>query len=743
MGSARLATIAKVFSPAERGRAIAGVVVTILIGYVIVESWAGNPITWNSLLFFVIVGVTLGSIYAVAATGLVVTYTTSGIFNFAQGAIGMVMAFVYWEFKVELGIQTLLAFLLTVFVAAPLFGLIIERVLMRPLAEAPLVAQLVTTIGLMLALIGLAATIWNPNTSRSIGTFFGTDGFHIGETFMPWYRVITIVGGVLIAIFLKFLLTRTRLGISMRSVVDNRDLAALNGARVGRASMTAWMLGSSMAAVAGIFLAQELSTLDVQTLTLLIVDAFAAAIIGRLKSFPWTYVGGIIIGLALSFQQNFLNWGGRWTTASTAIPTVILFLALLFMPQARIEVRKAAKFIAPRIPSMRTAALAMLALIVGVVILGGAFNRVNVRILDLAVVTGLILLSFVPLTGWTRQISLGQITFVGVGAFAFAAWAPHIGSVGGLLVAAGFAIPFGALMCLPALRLQGLYLALASMAFARMAEFLFFDQPEVFGSNARLARSVRFLGFDFSKPFSVFGYHFGQDVGTLFLATFLFAVVGLAVVRIRTTAFGRRLVALGDSEAACATLGVNRIATKFQVWILSAAIAGLGGALFATALGSASTQDFQMLTGLPQLLLVVVGGVAVVSGALLGGFLLQSFTWYTELFPSVIVSVFGWFSFNLFEVLERIGPGIAGIGVGRQPNGIIPTTGAKLRERFGREAKRPAPPGPAPLAAVPAAGPTPGPARAASGADGPTPAPGAPRLGSLEGGGRPPGSGPL
>ncbi len=725
MGSASLATIAKVLNPAERGRAIAALVVAILVGYVVVASWAGNPVSFNSLLFFIIVGITLGSIYAVAATGLVVTYTTSGVFNFAQGAIGMVMAFVYWELKVDLGIQTLLAFLLTVLVAAPLFGYLIERVLMRPLAEAPLVAQLVTTIGVMLALIGLAATVWNPNTTRSIGTFFGTEGFHIGETFMPWYRVITIVGGLLIAIFLRFLLSRTRLGISMRSVVDNRDLAALNGARVGRVSMTAWMLGSSMAAVAGIFLAQELSTLDVATLTLLIVDAFAAAIIGRLRSFPLTYVGGIIIGLALSFQQNFLNWTGRWTTASTAIPTVLLFLALLLSPQARIEVRKAARILVPRVPRFRTACIAMVVLFVSVVLVAGLMTRVDIRRLDIALVTAITLLSLIPLTGWTRQISLGQITFVGVGAFAFAVWGAHLGGIGALVVAAAFAIPFGALMCLPALRLHGLYLALASMAFARMAEFLFFDQPEVFGSSARLAGSIKILGFDFSKPFSVLGIHYGQDVGTLFLVAVLFGLAGLGVVRLRTSAFGRRLVALGDSEAACATLGVNQTVTKFQVWVLSAAIAGFSGALFAAVLGSASTQDFQMLAGLPYLLLVVVGGVAVVSGALLGGLLLQSFTWYTELFPSVIVSVFGWFSFNLFNFLMALGPGLAGIGVGRQPSGIIPTTGASIRARRSRKAS-PSPSADDPSATAPTAPTAAGPATlgAGTGSGGPTPAPG-------------------
>ena len=693
---------ARLRSRQNRPTMIAALVVAIFVGYVVQASWAGNPITFDSLLFFVVVGVTLGSIYAVAAAGLVVTYTTSGIFNFAQGAIGMLMAFVYWELKVDLGLQTLLAFGLTVLIAAPLLGACIERVLMRRLADAPLVAQLVVTIGLMLAFIGLAATIWNPNTSRSIGTFFGTNGFNIGQTFVPWYRVITIFSGFGIALLLRFLLFNTRLGVGMRAVVDNRDLAALNGARPGRMSQVSWALGASMAAIAGIFLAEELSALSVETLTLLIVDAFAAAIIGRLRNLPLTYAGGILIGLALSFQENFLNWAGRWSTAATAIPTMILFLALLFLPQARIEGRRSIREVTPRIPRVRSAALAMVALFAVIVVAGGLLDRPDVRRLALGLVTGFILLSLVPLTGWAGQISLAQITFAGAGAFAFAEWGPHLGTIGGLLVASLFAVPFGVLMALPALRLQGLYLALASMAFARMAEFVFFDQPEVFGASARRIGAITLLGFNFSQPFSVFGIHFGQDVGTMFVITALLGAVGVLIVWLRRGAFGRRLVAMRDSPAACATFGLNLTTTKVLVFGVSAAIAGFAGALLGVLLGSAGTMDFQMLNGLPYLLLAVVGGVAVVSGAILGGILFQGFTWLTEIFPGVIALV--WWM--------RIGPGVAGVGIGYQPEGIIPRVGDDLRaRRSGR------PPAAAPAEAVPvspARGPSPHRARSAS-----------------------------
>jgi branched-chain amino acid transport system permease protein len=666
----------------RRSTLLAAVAVIVFVGYVVQASWTGNAVTGDSLLSWLVVGVTLGSIYAVAASGLVVTYTTSGIFNFAQGAIGMIMAFVYWELKVNAGIQTGVALALTLLVAAPLLGAIVERLFMRRLADAPLLAKLVVTIGLMLGLIGLAQTIWTPDVSRSIGTFFGTDGFMVGQTFVPWFRLITIVAGLVVAVGLRALLFHTRLGTAMRAVVDDRGLAALHGVRPARISMLAWALGSSMAALAGILLAEELSSLSVEALTLLIVDAFAAAIIGRLRSLPMTYVGGIVIGLAISFQQNFLTWSGRWISAATAIPTIILFLALLFLPEGRIEGRARPSKVLPHVPRPRTALIGFAALFTIVVVLAGLFGRTDVRTLTLVMVSAVIMLSFVPLTGWAGQISLAQITFAGVGAFAITEWGTEIGSIGALGIAALFAIPFGMIMALPALRLSGLYLALASMAFARLAEFVLFDQPEAFGNGARRVTELHILGWDLSQPFSVFGIHFGADVGTLLLATLMFSAIGMALVLLRRGPLGRQLVAMRDSPAACATVGMDLRRMKLVVFGISAAIAGFGGALLAVLLGSASTLDFQMLKGLPYLLLIAFGGVGVISGALTGGFLLAGLqTWLIQLFPDVVINLFNTVRFNLLQIVGRLGPATLGIAIGREPAGVIPAAGQAAREK--------------------------------------------------------------
>lgn len=691
---------------------IGAVLVTILVGYVVVAGWRGvageswySTITWDNVVRTLVVGVTIGSIYAIAASGLVVTYTTSGVFNFAQGAMGMFCAYFYWTMKVDWGVPPLPSVLVTVLVFAPLFGAIIERVLMRRLSDAPLVAKLVVTIGLMVALMGLAVTIWNPNIARSIPTFYGTDGFTIGSTFVPWFRFITIVTGLLLAVIIRLLLYRTRLGVAMRAVVDQRELAALNGARPGLTSSFAWGLGTSMAALAGIFLAEELSNLSVETLTLFIVNAFAAAIIGRLKSLPWTYVGGMIIGIAIAFQSNFLAWHNgstgeiSWGDPFFVIPAVILFVALLFVPQARIEGRQTSNKVTPKVPTMRRAAAGM-AILFGFMLVNAAYwERIGIRNLTLVILYALLMLSLVPLTGWSGQISLAQITFAGVGAFAMFKIAGSAdgwwiipggnGAVWGLLVAALLAIPFGLLIALPAVRLQGLYLALATMAFAVLGEQLFFEQEGVFGTGGKRIPPIRLFGQGLNEPFTLFGIKFSEDAGMLLFSTAMFCLLGLAVVAVRRSVYGRRLIALRDSPAASATLGVNLFGTKLAVFAFSAAIAGFAGALNGAYLGSASTPDFQMLKGLPVLLLAVVGGVSVVSGVLFGGFALQSFAWLVELFPARTYP-----TLNKYLVYwQRIGPGLAGIGIGRNPDGVVVQVSSDLEaKKREKAAKAAAPP---------------------------------------------------
>jgi branched-chain amino acid transport system permease protein len=181
-----------------------------------------------------------------------------------------------------------------------------------------------------------------------------------------------------------------------------------------------------------------------------------------------------------------------------------------------------------------------------------------------------------------------------------------------------------------------------------MAEKLFFDQPEIFGAGA--GNEIRRI--------ELFGHQFTDQREYLLLCTAVFGLMAIGVIALRRSAYGRRLVALRDSEAASATLGVNLMTLKLSVFGLSAAMAGFAGAMLGMQRGTAGTQDFTMLLGLPIVLLVVVGGVSTVAGALIGGFNFILFRIITDTFD------YSWLS-----SLELLGPGLLALTVATNPNG--------------------------------------------------------------------------
>ncbi len=568
----------------------------------------------SAFLTYTILGVVTGSIYAVAASGLVVTYTTSGVFNFAHGAVGMMAAFLYWQLRVHDSLPAPLALFLVIFVAAPLFGAFVERVLIRNLRGAAPVTFMVVTIGLMLGLIGAANTIWPPDVSRQIPLFFGTGHkVRLGSVNITWHQLTTVAVALLVAVVLRLLLYRTRIGVSMRAQVDDRDLTALNGARPERISTMAWALGSSLAAVAGVLLAPILQ-LDVQALTLLVVDAYAAAMIGRLRSLPLTYLGALLLGLVSAYASGYLPQSNVYRNLIPAIPAIFLFVVLMFLPEGRLRTAGVVRSLATRVPSLR-ASLGGAALLIAVVaLLMGTLDDSYVIYTASALALGLVMLSLVPLTGYGGQVSLCQMTFAGIGAFVMVKLGAG-GSPLAVLAAAGVSAVVGGVIALPALRLQGLYLALGTMAFALLAEKLFFNDSRVFGEfGSATVHRVRLFGLSFTGNRA-----YGMLLGVVF------ALLGIGVLALRRSSFGRRLAAMKDSPAACATLGMSVSRTKLSVFALSAGIAGLAGALLGGINNSVSSSQFDMLQSLPILLAAVIGSITAVSGALFGGIFLSIF----------------------------------------------------------------------------------------------------------------------
>jgi branched-subunit amino acid ABC-type transport system permease component len=611
----------------------------------------------DKFLTFTIVGLTIAAIYAVIASGLVLTYTTTGIFNFAHGAAGMLFAFTYWQLRFDWGWPAPVALFVVLVILAPLFGVLLEAVIMRGLEGTTETVKLVVSISLLLFMIGLAQLVWKPGISRPMANFYATNPpIDLGPTTITIHQAITIGIAILVAIFLRLVLTRLRIGIAMRAAVDDRPLSTLNGARPNRVSMLAWAMGTSLAALGGILIAPGIA-LDAPSLSLLIVSAYAAAIFGRLRSLPMTFLGAVVVGCTEGYLSGYLPQNQYLSGFRLAIPAIILFIVLLVLPNPRLRGRMTRSrefFPTPTVPGALFFAAAVV--FIGVV---AATTLSDPDLITYGKVfsIGIVALSLVPLVGFSGQISLCQLSFAGIGAVVVA----HLGHGGdpvAILLAVLIAAAVGALVALPALRLSGIYLALATAAFAVTLDRWVFTLPKltVFGLfDVNLFQS----GSVSVDPIKLFGNTFDDPASQMVLTAVAFALVALLVIWIRRGRLGRRLLAMKDSEAACATLGLNLLGTKLTVFALSAGIAGFGGALYATQLTSITPNNFDLVSSLQVFALSVVGGIGAVGGALFGA---ASLLVLLPLLATLIPSLARW------VVLL---PGGAGIALGRNPNGAV------------------------------------------------------------------------
>lgn len=619
----------------------------------------------DEFLRLTVLGLATASIFALAASGLVLTYTTTGIFNFAHGAIGMLGAFTYWQLQVGWGWPAPLALAAVLLVLAPGLGLLVERVIMRGLTDAPETVRIVVTISLLVFMLGLGLWLWSPQEPHQPPVLFPGERLDLFSVRISWHQASAFVVAALVALGLRLLLYRTRPGLDMRASVDSRPLAQLHGARPDRSAALAWAIGCSLAALAGILIAGQLGTLSHTNLTLLIVSAYAAAIFGRLRSLPMTFLGAVILGLADSYAIGYIpSTNEYWSTFRFVIPVVFLFVGLLVLPNPQLRTRSASASLEEiPLPKWRHAVLAAVTVVAVTAVLAAVISDADALRVSKIFGIALIALSLVPLTGFAGQVSLCQMSFAAVGAIVMA----HHGQGGdpmGLVYAGLICAAVGALVALPALRLSGIYLALATAAFAVFLDRWFFTLPAFDLGPVHIA--VFDLGVIAVQPLDVPGIDSTSRTAQLIVLSVIFSVSYLLVVAVRRSRFGQRLLAMKDSPAACATLGLDITRLKLAVFALSAAMAGVGGALYAGTLGSVGYERFNLFESLPLLLLAVVGGIGTASGALFAGLILGGFPIAAGVWP-------------FLTSLNRILPGTMGIAMGRSPNGAVRDIAGRYR----------------------------------------------------------------
>lgn len=282
---------------------------------------------------FTVIGVVLGGIYALAAIGLVLIYRVSGVLNFAHGAVAMFSAFVAYDVSVRHHLPGWVGLLAAVAVGT-LIGYVIERTTMRPLAGKPPLTKVVVTIGWLLVLQTAAGLIWGANAYHRPVQLVSRHGFRLpfGGVVVGYDQLITVIVALVLALATAALLRWTTLGTSMRAVADDPGTARLWGISVDRVTAASWMAGSAMAAVAGVLIT-PLIAFDTFSLTVVVIDAFAAALIGRLVSLPVTVLGAVFLGLSKTYPRAFFSDAGVGDLVTFGL--VLVVLAVLFRPGTR------------------------------------------------------------------------------------------------------------------------------------------------------------------------------------------------------------------------------------------------------------------------------------------------------------------------------------------------------------------------------------------------------------------------
>lgn len=295
------------------------------------------PPPWEDPSLFaqqVLSGIASGSLFAILALALVLIYRSTGVLNFGQGEMAMFTTFIAWSFMTRLDLWT--AFFLTLLVAA-VMGAALERLVLRPVEEAPVLNAVIVTLGLFTLFNGLALRIWGP-VPKGFGPFsldflfFEIDlagPVCAGDVCIGRLSVAVLVTAVIIMALLFVLFQRTKLGLAMRASAQNRTASRLVGIPVGRMLSFGWGLSAAVGAVAGVFVAQNVG-LSTGSLAAVLIFAFAAAVLGGLDSPVGAIVGGLTIGVVKNLAGTYVP--SEVGNVDVLVAFVLIVLVLMVRP---------------------------------------------------------------------------------------------------------------------------------------------------------------------------------------------------------------------------------------------------------------------------------------------------------------------------------------------------------------------------------------------------------------------------
>jgi ABC-type branched-subunit amino acid transport system ATPase component/branched-subunit amino acid ABC-type transport system permease component len=688
----------------------------------------------------VLSGAVTGAIYSIMASGLVLTYSTSGIFNFAHGAVAFAVAYLYYQLHSD-GVPIVPALIISVFIFAPLLGLALDRLLLRRLSKAPMYARIVGTIGLLVALPALAQwlvvtvgvdvlglglvgnkAIDQGGPAPGIGptpahVYHLLRGVPLNSDQLAVFAVATVAAGGL-----AFVLRRTRAGLEMRAVVDRDTLAGLRGINAARTSGLAWVLTMVLAGFGGVLIA-PLFNLNDSIFTLVVLGSLAAVVLGGLRSLPIAFVGGLLLGVVQDLVAGYSNVLPSVIANLTGLRSAVPYLLVLVLAiiVGRDRTRQAGTVADERAPPDHRRGMSPLRrrlpwALFTIALVGFSMQWLHISwlradtydqtVIAQSLATAVIFLSFVIVTGMGGMVSLAQATFATAGGFA-AGWAltrnwgvdlPLIATHGQLnffwaaVIGTIVGAALGAIIAIPATRLGPVYLAVWSLAAAFFCSLIPFAWDPI--GKGQLGWTIRaptlsLAGLNWlhhlvtRKP-GHFDFNTLNDQILLFLG--VFGLVTLVIHCLLRSASGRAILAVRSSQIAAQSSGIRANRTKILIFALSAGIAGLGGVMLSLFSFAASNSTAPPYVGLFWLALAVLFGIRRPGGALLAGFALAA---GTAVFHWLASDILPGGTVNTLVTSVYFVPILAGLGainLAQEPDGILALAGhQKLEKRREKE----------------------------------------------------------
>jgi len=633
---------------------------------------------------YIVGGLVLGGVYAISAVGLVMTYVSSKVLNFAHGAIAFFVAMAFYRFHSVWHWPLAVAAVVSVGLIGPGIGLILWLVLARNLARVGTVVMLVTTVGLYVALTPLTFLVFGNQPIFEPPGLAGSkvDVFHPLGVAINDNQAIVLFGTIAIGLGLLALLRLTTAGLLIRAVVDSPALSSLSGTDPRVVGAASWALGCLLAGFSGVLLTPLLG-LDPASFTLLVVASLSAVVAARLVSLPLAFGGAILLGVLQELSVKYAPSSG--VLSAGIRPSLPFMLMLVFIigyqvygrgravAGSRAVTRPAPFDDVEAGPWVRP--IGFMAIVVLVVVVSLMLPDFWVGIVGSGVCLSIALLSYSVVTGQAGIISLCQISFAGIGAVVTAQLATdnHLPGLLALVAGGVVAVPVALIVAVLAVRLGDLYVALATLGFALLMDNLVFpinhfDQQ---GAGKFVDRPV--LG----------PIHFDGDKSFLYLALAIYIVLAVVLRNMRRSSTGMTLAALRSSETGVSTLGLSVVRAKLVAFGVSGFIAGIGGGMLAFYALRARPASFDTLDGIVWLAVVVTLGVRTSVGPLLAGIV---FTVFPELIST----------WHLPEWAGQLPPlffGLGAIGLARDPRGAVAQTSDQWIGLARRLRSRRAPPG--------------------------------------------------